>query len=343
MMPVRTNCSHRSLIATCFRSLSVLLCWCLPAPAVGIPAFDLNRLIDDSNVILVGRIGLSQEVESKPMELRGTLTTVHVFEAEVTADNVLKGRTTGNVTVRYLIPDVPLGYRGLKADSYRVIFLRYNSTHLELTSPYYPSLPAAKPAPPGGNPFDSVVAAVAATLQSVASSEPDRAEAAFRLRNVRTDAVTAALKTAVTDSSLQVQAIALSGLLARGDTSVLPAAVAVIASRNTPQDVRRNIASGIYEGVRSTEAVPLLATLLVVPDDQVREAAAMALRRCHCSEAIPSLIKTLDNPNRKARYLAVVALAEFTGENDWRPLEADFKADEQKYLRFWKEWGTTRR
>jgi len=318
----------------------VALMLSLPAHCVGIPAFSLNHLIEDSDVIIAGRIIYAREVETKQLQLRGSQTTTRVIEAVVTPDNVLKGQTNGNVVFRYLVPDAQLGYEGVSPNTYRVVFLKQHASYLEPTSPYYLSLPAARHTRMEGNLSDSVIAAVAAVLESTTSTESEKTVVAYRLRNVRTDAVTAALKNAVADSSVQVRAVAVAALLARNETSVLPTALTLINSANTPQGLRQGIASAIYEGVEgvnSAGAIPLLTKLLTVRDRQVREAATMAIRRCHCREAIPILRKALDDPDRRARYLAVVGLAEITGQDEWRPLESEFNANEQKYLKYWRE------
>ena len=52
--------------------------------------------------------------------------------------------------------------------------------------------------------------------------------------------------------------------------------------------------------------------------------------------AIDPLSRALDDPDLKVRFYAVRGLALITGEQEWTPNEMDFRADPQRYLKYWK-------
>jgi HEAT repeat protein len=88
--------------------------------------------------------------------------------------------------------------------------------------------------------------------------------------------------------------------------------------------------------------VPTLATLLKQGDVRVRRAAALALVNTASPSALAPLAQALDDRDHEVRYLAVIGLAEITGQNDWRPSADTFREREADYLSHWEQWRKAR-
>jgi HEAT repeat protein len=196
----------------------------------------------------------------------------------------------------------------------------------------------------GENPFDAVVGEIAALLRSPSASAGDKTAAiwgglAWDLQTLGTGVLKEALRfAAAEDRDLIVRMSAVVALLVQNDISVLPLAEQELSDPDSqlPDNSRLNLSSAIDEGVKGDAAVPALTRLLKNPDVRVRRAAAMALRNTKTKLAIDGLTLALEDGDAKVRYYAVIGLAEITGETEWRPSEKMFRANEGRYLRYWK-------
>ena len=324
----------------CFCSVLLThMCAAPAAQAVGVPSLNVESLVANSDFVFVGRVISTRELGSRTMAIRGITMVAHIVEADSQIDKTLKGSERRGARFTYVVPSESVGYRGVPVGKLRVLFLKGNVAEWTLTDPYYPSLPAGEGAEATGNVFDAVVNAVTRVLLVPGADEAQKLEAVAVLRRIHTDQATHGLESASNDGSAAVQATAIGALLARHEISKLSTAVSLLENRSLALPLRQSLDSGIYEGVRSDKAIPLLAGLLNAPDPQTREAAAMGIRNCECQAAVGSLSAALENPDRHIRYLAVVGLAEITGQTEWRPLEDEFDRQENKYLEYWKSWS----
>jgi len=322
----------------------VLVAGCLIGNLSGtpIPSLNLESLATQSDVIAVGEIQDVYPVATQSMEIRGSEVPTQILVARMRPDRVLKGPVAEFLQFRFVLPQFGMGYRGVTAHSYRVVFLKRNDDGLELTSPYYPSFPAMPGYQNAGRgPLNSVVAEIAAVLESPGALETARTEAVWALRSATSTAPALhALKVAAdSDPSTTVKLSSVAALLAHGNMSQLATAEVALGNPSVPDNLRQNLASAIYEGVRDPAAIPALTRLLATRDVRVRRAAAMALRNTGSADATRGLITALRDVDPEVRYYAVIGLAEITGQTDSRPLQATFLENEELYIGHWKSWA----
>jgi hypothetical protein len=133
---------------------------------------------------------------------------------------------------------------------------------------------------------------------------------------------------------------AIAALLARDEISHL-VSVQELLLQPVAEPVRGavdRLASGIWHGVRSPEAIPALERLLRAPDFKVRRGAAQALRNTGSSRAIAGLAEALNDSERDIRYIAVIGLGEITRQNEWSPSIDNFYQHEAYFLSYWRNW-----
>jgi hypothetical protein len=309
-----------------------------------IPGLDLAALISRADVIVTGElVSLTQSGTSMVAMPEGA-RTAKVMLADISVDQVLKGYLgTPRATVRYVWPEEWNGYGGLPQHRYRLVFLRRSSgTTYELVSPYYPSL-AAVPGSTvqGSSDVDRVASSLGAVVMSEGASPADQIEAIGALAMLTSPEIVSPLRYALNRTDVSVRLSAAAALLQHNDMAALePAEVAIRSSGlEIPSYLRHNLLYAISEGVRDERAIPTLSRLFSLRDDETRRAVVTALRHTGSRVAIGTFLVALDDPDFAVRYYAVVALAEITGQTEWRPLMEDFKANEQHYLAHWREWG----
>jgi hypothetical protein len=324
--------------------LTTLVAW--RAWAGGVSILELAALVDASDLVAVGEVSAVSDIGKTTMAIQGKDMSVDVMEAEMHVDRTIKGTATQVIRFRFPVPGMGIGYKVLVANSYRVVLFKRRGQVLEFTNPFQPSFPAVSThVGRNGTPFDLVVGEIAAALGSTTSSESDRVTAIWALRAVKTSTASTALKGAAFGNSGEiVKLTAVAALLARKDISVLPAAEEALTNPQTsvPDEIRQNLAAAIYEGATSEDAIPALTRLLRISDARVREASAHALRDTKSYKAIDGLALALSDSDFEVRYYGVIGLAEITGQNEWRPLEDDFKANENSYLDHWNTWALSR-
>ncbi len=141
-----------------------------------------------------------------------------------------------------------------------------------------------------------------------------------------------------TDSVAKIEVAA--ALLERNDVTSLDVAVdALLRPRGVPPYLLHNLSYAIAEGLKDERAIPALGRLLASRQPEIRRSAVSALWHTGSSSAIPLLSASLWDSDLEARYYAVVGLAEITSQDDWRPLMDDFKANQSRYLVYWRDWA----
>jgi hypothetical protein len=314
--------------------------------AAGIPTLNIPELISGSDLIIVGRVDSVRQVSSTTMELYGRELPARVMVCEIEVSRPLKGRLPGAVAkIRFELPVTPaggIGYRGIPSGSYRLVFLRASGAYYNFSNPYYPSFPAVPGVEENATTIlDQVVAQLAAVIQTADSPEADKLEALFYAQGLNNIALKTALRSGLQSENKSIQLSVATVLLERNDVSALPVAenALVHPKADLPPYLLQNLSSGIARGIRDERAIPGLGRILLgAPDAYARRGAASALRATGSPLATVSLGQGLKDTDFEVRYLAVIGLAEITGQNEWRPLEEDFREHEQRYLTHWTEW-----
>jgi len=314
------------------------------AYAAPVPGLDVPKLVRDSEVIVLGNVDRTTRLAS-PMS--GSEQPAGLWEAEITVDQLLKGEDErAQMRCRFVGPTSSNAFGGLHASEYQLIFLRREKDHYVPTSPFYPSLstvPMARVR--GGSPLDRVAEVLESTLFSPSVGNATRIDVVRQLGTIQTTQAQAALHRALNEhEDAKIKAAAAAMLLKAKDLTGLGIAVSVLSSTD-PQDaqLRSEIVMTIADGVVSTEAIPVILPLLGSPAPELRRAAALALRHTGSRVAIPHLVSALSDEDASVRYAAVMGLAEITEDWDHAPSIGLFRADEAKYLTYWKKWGRSHR
>ena len=309
------------------------------------PALNLEELTQSADLVLVGEVTSVKDLYRTVMEVRGHLEEpVTIRQGEMRVDTILKGSTDSSaISFQFIRPDLGYGYEGVSAHIYRVLFLKKVITGYEFASPLYPSVVAV----PGfkataGSSLNQVIEQIEKVLTSDAPSE-QKHEAVFDLRNTQNKSVVDALHLALQDKNLDVRLNVAGALLLRNDLSGLPLAEQALLNPppQVPAYLVQNLWGAIQSGVRDERAIPALARLLAARDVDTRRAVAFALRNTASRTALIPLVSALKDSDFQARYYAVIGLAEITGDSEWRPSQEDFKANEARYLQYWKSWAKT--
>jgi hypothetical protein len=337
------------------RHRRVLICVAVFASAVAVAAptrsFNLRSQVEAAEVIVVGRVGFVHQVGAGQVEIGGRSFPAALFEAEARVDRVLKGTEVHQrVIIRFSIPVSPgggIGYTGVAASSYRMLFLKRAADHFEFANPFYPSLPATSQSalPPYVDPLGAVVFGLGQVIGAARASEMEKLEAIYRLETESSSAVTEILRGQLAASNPRIRAEATSALLQQNYVGALPVARDLLMDppSSIPDYMLTNLASAIGRGIKDERAVPILRTLLGAPEVEARRAVALALRNTGSRDAIPALTLALDDSDGEVRYYGVIGLAEITGENEWRPLMEEFRTHESRYLSHWRQWASDNR
>jgi len=334
--------SRTILLAGCLSFLlNIGVTFASPAPIL-----DVKRLCERADLIVVGRILTKNDVGHSEMPMRDHLENVRLMESRIRVDNTLKGDAESEeLMFRFVLPtSESYGYHGVPSEGYRILFLKRNGSTWEVSDPFYPSLPAVPNTPVlPGDTYTRVVATLAASLDLRPPSKEEERELIRVLGTIQTPASTDALVRASQQPDKLIQASAISELLRRDETRVMPVALELLSnSQGIPDYLVQNLASSISIGVRRPDVIPSLGRLLKSSDVRVRRAAASALRNTQSPSAAPRLASALGDDDFKVRFYAVAGLAEITRQNEWQPSQEEFRENEQKYVAHWSEWASAR-
>jgi hypothetical protein len=325
---------------------AVFLLALLGAEARPIPWVKLPDLASESDVVVLGGIVSAVQVGVTSIQLEGEEAPSRVMVGDLHVQEIWKGTPdTSDITVRYDLPDDPIGYATPPVGTSAFFFLKQAGQEYRFTSPYRPAIDGMPGAmPEGGTLPERLAVRMSAMAESMETSSYQKLQAVYALGEIPSAASTEALQAVSKLSDPLPQLNAVAELLLRGDTSGLGTAVDALLN---PAVRRSSVATaglliGITQGVKDPQAVPTLVTLLERGDEQARRAAASALMHTASPSATDALVRALDDPDGQVRYYAVVGLADITGKADWRPSPLGFREREAIYLGYWKGWAGAR-
>jgi hypothetical protein len=332
-----------------YSACTIMIFLCLQsANAALAPALDLDQLTADASLIAVGQIVLVQEVGKTTVQFGDRMVSARVMVAELRVDQELKGTTkdsSSTLRFHFIVPDEFTGWRSVAPLSYRVFFLTESSGEFRLADPYHPSV-AAIPATQAqeGTAIERVIDQLGAVLGSASTPTEERRGAIFALNDSKNPSAIRVLKRFADIDDVTLRLSVAAALLGHNDLYTLKFAVDTLLNPNPafPPDLLHNLSYGILIGVKDDRAVSELTRLLRAGSAEARRAAASALMRTGSSLSIDALLSAISDSDRDVRYYSVVALAEITGQTDWRPNIEDFMADQDKYVKHWREWSQSR-
>jgi HEAT repeats len=336
----------RAMLLICLYSLLTLTA---DVAASLVPDLNLAELATGSDLIAVGQVVAVRDEGPTTVSFQGSLLTARSFVARLKVQTILKGQSkSSRISVRFSLPQAPIGYRGIPSDQFGVFFLRQADDDYEIFDPYHPFVVAAQGAPrTDGAPLELVTAELAYVFVSPQSTAQTRRGSVEALRTLQTPAATAALRLGARETDINTRLLAVSALIERGDISFLRSAVQALVSPSRSLDpylayrLARAIEFGVTKfGVNEPEGICELTPLLAASDVRTRRAAAGALRSTRAHGAIGPLTKALMDSDREVQYQAVIGLAEITGgPTEWSPAYDTFLKDQKRYLDHWRDWA----
>jgi hypothetical protein len=312
------------------------------ATAVPVPTLDLRSLVESSDLVVVGTINSVVEREQTTVVIGAGQMHGRIMTGLISDGQALKGSAeSSTLEIQFVLPDDYIGYRSISEGTKQLFFLKKKAGQFEPTNPYYPTLVAVSgPSQRGDSAFEAVVRRIAAVLQSPSETAERKEQAVVALWGVQSENAAAGLRFALRDQAQNVKLFAAAALLRVNDLSALPVAEAALSATGEalPTNAAQNLQAGIAEGLTAEGAIPALNRLCEAPDASTRRAAVSALRRTKSPLAIAALGKALQDRDEDVRFLAVVGLADVTGDASHRPNRQSFRANETQYVTFWKDW-----
>jgi hypothetical protein len=309
-----------------------------------VPGIDLDRLTDESELIVTGELVSLQNGPTVQLREGSLEFAARSVTGVVSIDQILKGEAPAReISVKFFVPEIFVGWRSVELRKYLVFFLKTESTEqFRFTSPYIRTAAAYRGGQfEGSTPIDRVVSAIYSAYSSAAARTDQKLELISLLSSSKSSASTNVLRSILSSDDLALRLTADGALLERNDISGMAEAVEALLrdSQVLPENVSHNLLYGIAEGVKDPKSIPHLEQLLRSNDLETRRAATSALMHTHSSEAIAPLEIALEDSDFVVRYYGVVGLAEITGQIDWRPNMDVFRADQERYLKHWRDWS----
>lgn len=329
----------------CFIAVALI---CVPASAaraVPIEALNLTALTKASDVIAIGRVLSISDAGPTTISTGGGPVDGRRMTATFAADLFIKGDLQpARLQFVFVVPAEPLGYVGVKAtEEAKILFLARRQTELDVASPYSPFLPA--PGGPlnleGNTALDRVADAIGQVLNDPSAEPRARADSLWALSTAESPMAIRALTRALEDHDRSIQLEAAGALLGLNSMTGLDVAEEALAHPDqNPSDGIQALRSGIWSGLKDSNAVPVLARLARLPEVETRRAAVRALRQTQSPSAIRALADGLDDLDPVVRRTCVLGLAETTGERP--PYLAKSGATEDDRVAFWRDWARQR-
>ena len=332
-----------------FRSIAfTVLLTALTPPSSTRPVngYSVKMLATEADLVVAGRVTEIRTVGTTVLDDNGEKVPTTIREARVDVDHFLKGGEAGEArrSFRYLEPSFPMAYDWPRANRYRIFFLKRVDGELRPVSPNYLSIVAAPASTPRGEDLvDRILSEVAAVLQSPEATVEEKRGALLVLRFNAGPIAIQALADAVLDPIPEVRLAAIAGSLQLKQSSAVEPALKALLQ--PPPDVSTealyNVAFAVGAFVDDPNTIPSLLKLQNSEDVIMRRAATHALAMTKSPAVIPALKRALDDADSDTRWEAVYGLSILTND-EVRPSQPEFRADEERYLAHFRTLQTTR-
>jgi hypothetical protein len=327
----------------------ILLMVCLvyvPATAAIIPAPDIDKLTEASTLIVLGELVVVQQgVRTANIDVNGRTERLRVDRGTLRVDQFLRGAQPSPLTFE-IVAHPEFGWRTPAQQTYGLFFFRLGRDgSVEFTDPFYLYIDVPKGVHGKGNTALERVINVLGEMLTLPNSHNLNQEALRYLQSSESNTAHSIFRSAmdtITKPELTVGIAA--GLLRFNDASGLRIVKQLFLNTGALMidSFDEAILGAAMGHLKDPEAIPDLELLQGVPSIAIRRGVAGALRGTRSSKALNGLARGLEDTDAKVRYLAVVGLAEITGDSAFRPSEARFKADEAHFLGHWRQWAQSR-
>jgi hypothetical protein len=295
-------------------------------------------MCEQSDVVALGTIPSLSRGNPTTFVFAGRVAPGHVMSGSLTVAEVLKGATPTDVHLEFTAADERTTFGSVPVGSVRLYFLKHAGEHFTFTDPYYPSIVGARGAALKGSVIDKVAATVARVMTVSEASRSERVEALGILGSLRSDESITGLLSSLQSPDRSLRLSAAGNLLRLNDLRGLsPAVAALMASDGMDAQANYDLIRGVM-GLKDPAGAPLVIQLLGCPDKFVRRAAVSGLISMGSRSAIAGLGKALYDADVEVRESAVGGLADLTNQGEWHPSMDLYRADESKYLTYWKDW-----
>jgi hypothetical protein len=318
------------------------------ANAALMPAPDIDKLTESSNLIVLGELVTVEEgIRTATVKINNAQVKVRVDRGTLRIDEGLRGTEQSPLVFDIVVPPQNIGWLTPPQQTYGMFFFRRDNGRITFTDPYYPYIDTPRGVrSQGSTALDRVVSILGEMLILPNSHNFNQRSLVF-LKSSQSESTRVVLRAAldiVTDRQLR-QGVA-AGLLQRNDSSGLGFVKETFLAgpKISIDSFQENIlGSAMANYLKDPKAIPDLEELLGAPSVHIRRGAAGALRGTQSPKAVNGLVRALEDADFKVRHWGVVGLAEITGQKQWRPNETLFKSDETSFLNHWKEWAHTRK
>ena len=304
--------------------MASLICFGSKSLAVIVPAFDIDKMLKDSDLVAV----------VKPTAPLGKVRVIAIYSGELISQEDFIDITTDN----------PKVISALKTKRDICVFLKKaekSKTAFSLTSKFYPFFHVV-PERPSGN-ITGKAAIELELLQGLTSSYPMIVEDSVlwlkRLKSAKGKEEIMRLaekKSAPTP----IRAFAFEMKIPQGEKQVIEDALAFLEEtvEYKGRTMWRFHVVWAFSEIKATTDVQFLNELLVKGPAEVARALSFSSREWANATSIPFLIRALQRLDNSGKYRCIIALHKLTRRGLPGPAKREFMADPSKYILDWQKW-----
>ena len=314
----------------------------LPAIFSGpVPEEDLDHLVETADLIVLGEVITAERTGASETGESGKPVNVFVYRLTLRIDETLRGDQDSP-----LVFDTISRWEGAwRQPVYGLFFFRVGEDKkITFSDPYYSVISTPRDLHSHG---ETALDRVVSILGDMLMRPNGRTNGALpHLRSSKSKAANGVLRAAlntVADPQLSLQVA--NALLLQGDRFALGFIKQnfLTGPKIPMEDLQEQVFGNVMTYyLKDPEAISDLEELLGSPSVSIRRGAAGALGRTKSPQAVHGLARALEDADSTVRFWGVVGLFAVSGQTEGRPGEEFFKANESRYLTYWKEWARNR-
>ena len=317
-----------------------LMVSCAIAAVVSTP--DLDNLTEASTLIVVGELtAIQRDVRSTTVDLNGSSELVRIQRGTFRIDQMLKGDQQSPFTAEFAVGRARGGWSIPPEHAYGLFFLKDVGGTLQFTDPDQSWIPVTRGiGVEGTTPLERVVSTLAQVLSIPDSTHDQKALALWNLQFSKSDASARALRAVVTNADPSIGLNAARALMLRGDASGMGVIKTVFlpGPQALPDRLEETVSNAISIGIHDPQLIPDLEHLLNSSSRYMRKGVTIALMRTESPNALNALRRALADSDVEVRYYGLLGLGRITdGDGEMLPSMERFKADEAKYVSYWRD------
>lgn len=312
------------------------------AIAVVVSSPDLDNLTESSTLIVVGELtAIQRDVRSTTVDFNGRSAIVRIQRGTFRIDQVLKGDQQSPFTAEFAVGPTSGGWSVPREHAYGLFFLKDVGGTLQFTDADQSWLPVTRGiGVEGTTTLERVVSTLGQVLSIPDSTHDQKALAMWYLQFSKSDASARALRAVVTNADPSIGLNAARALMLRGDASGMDVIKTVFlpGPQALPDSLEETVSNAISIGIHDPQLIPDLEQLLNSSSRYMRKGVTIALMKTESPNALNALRHALADSDVEVRYYGLLGLGRITdGDGGMLPSMERFKADEAKYVSYWKD------